>query len=159
MQNQQEKNNSKSPISDRKLLFGSLILFIVGFLFIRYSILQDSLEISVNDKPETEEVFEIKPTVIFVVIENENGTTTEYRKRLQNTDSVEKLLEILRIEDDFTFEKIAYSYGTEIDNINGVLAPEGYNWRVFKNGEDVTFVIEGLNLEDAQTYYIRLTEE
>jgi len=68
------------------------------------------------------------------------------------------LLNILRSEKEFTYEKTAYIDRIEIDRVNDIYPPEGYKWKVFLKDEDITQIIADKYLEDNSTYVLKLSE-
>lgn len=139
----------------------TIIFAIFSYFFVK-SALEDG-EVKVLDQPEKEKALEIKPVkVTLTVLDPNTGGKREYKKRMQNNNSVLELLEKLREEDEFIYEKIAYTYGTEVDNINGIKAPEGYRWEVNYFAENleitsnITFEIDDNYLIDKGKYRLKL---
>jgi hypothetical protein len=138
------------------------VLLVGGFFFVRSALNDD--EVKVLEKQKDERGFDEKPAVVYLIIENTSSGPTNIRKRMKNTNSALELVEASREEDGLMFEKIAYTYGTELDNINGIKSPEGYRWSVYKvvegseTEEDITFEIGNEKLSDETTYIIRLTK-
>lgn len=79
-----------------------------------------------------------------------------YTAKLRSNDTILDLFEDLRDHTDFYYEKTDYTYGTEIEMINGEKAPSGYKWKVYLNENVVTENIGDIYLEDEQTYIIKL---
>lgn len=130
--------------------------------FVRSALNDD--EVKVLEKQKDEKGFDEKPAVVYLQVENVSTGQINIRKRMKNTNTVLEFIESAREEDDLTFEKFAYTYGTELDDVNGVVASEGYRWSVFKVVEndtietEITFEIGSENLTDETTYIIRLTK-
>ena len=82
----------------------------------------------------------------------------KFRKRLNNADSLIDFMNDLRQEGLFMYERTAYTYGMELDQVSGISAPEGYKWKIYKGTEDITYEAEGILLEDETEYTIRLEE-
>lgn len=125
----QKLNNKKVKI---------LVLIILAFIsystynFIKTALAED--DVKIIDKPQSTHEQEEKPVRVYLTV-NYLGNKTSYSKRMQNTNSVLDLFELLRAEEGFAYEKIAYTYGTEIENINNIPAPEGYKWKVFMTSD------------------------
>jgi hypothetical protein len=115
-------------------------------------------EVKVVDKQPAPKVKEIHPAKITLNIVVDDHTITTYTARLETKDTIGELLEYLRKNDNFTYEKVAYVHGTEIDDINGIKASENQIWtiRMATSGEDITFKKENVFLEDKQIYTITL---
>jgi len=80
----------------------------------------------------------------------------EYAYELKNTDSVGDLLERLRDKENFWYEKINYTYGTELENINNITSQETTKWVVLHKDEDITHQLDNTTLEDDSVYELRL---
>ena len=138
------------------LIIGYIVLVAVSALYVRSVINSD--EIKVQDEKKEKKSVESKPTKVYLTVTT--GTTTkEYNTTLQNVDSVLDFLENLRRHDEFTYEKISYTYGTELENINNQKAPDGYDWRLFLNNEDITYKAADTNLVDETHYELKLVKE
>lgn len=134
------------------------------FSFTVYQI-QNSNEIvvSVDDnKNEDKDVIKVKPVNMTLIVSTEDYKQ-QYTQKMFNTDSIEDFLNTLRAEKGFTYEKYAYIYGTELDNINDIAAPEGYKWTLFSRGEDITYDIGQMNLvagdDEYKTLELRLIQK
>ncbi|MEZ6255699.1 MAG: hypothetical protein R3B92_02945 [Patescibacteria group bacterium] len=114
------------------------------FVFVRYSLSQN--EVPVVDKPSTEDTIEVAPTVVHLDIVQDNVVVKTYRSRIDNVTTVEGWLNRLRDNDGLEYERIAYIYGTELDHINGVAAPQDYKWHLYEGSEDITFQLEDRRL-------------
>ena len=147
------KNPLQNPNTKKLLTIAYIIILISGFFYVRSILKVDRVD--VEDKKSTKAVEEIKPADVTLVVENE-GSSKKYETRLRNVDSVSDLLEDLRENQDFTYEKTYYSYGNVLDIVNGVRPPEGYRWRLFESDVDITNAFEKNNLKDNNTYYLRI---
>ncbi len=135
----------------KKLYIAYIFLFIIGTIFVAKTLNEDIVE--VEEKESKKETIEIRNVDVSLVVPSQNKY---YRKKLKNVDSVLDLLELTRREDDFWYEKTAYIYGTEINNINRQLAPEGYHWVIVHAGRDITYEIADYKLKDDTTYELKL---
>jgi hypothetical protein len=123
----------------------AILLAALG-LFIYFSLQRDYVEVEEkeSDKVGREE------RMVDVVLNVEDGGT--YDLKMKNTDTILDLLEEVRDNTDFSFEKVAYTYGTEIDQVNKEHPPEGTKWAVFKDNENVTSEIGDIYLENDKNY-------
>ncbi len=132
----------------------AIILAALG-LFIYFSLQKDYVEVKEkeSDKQGREE------RTVDVALNVESGDT--YKLKMKNTDTVLDLLEEVRDKNDFTFERTAYTYGNEIEQVNKKVPLEGEEWAVFKNEEDITKEIGDIYLENDQVYEVKTirTEE
>ncbi|OGC56734.1 hypothetical protein A2976_03465 [candidate division WWE3 bacterium RIFCSPLOWO2_01_FULL_41_9] len=140
----------------KKYLIVAYIILLVGGYFYINSIL-DVNKVSVDQKEEPKRVLEVKPVKVKLTIE-QTGGSKEYSVELQNIDTVLDLLEEVREDQGFIYEKTAYTYGTIIDGIEGIKAPEGYMWRIFENNIDITENVSNESLNDGFFYSIKLVK-
>jgi hypothetical protein len=142
-----------SPRVKNVLIVAYIIFVAFSFIYIR----------SINKYTKIEQVSETKDmdsdtsreAKVTLTINN----TKSYTATLRTTDSVYELLEQLRNDGNFSYEKINYTYGTEVDIVNGEKAPEGYKWNFFVNGKDITFNILNVDLVDQQNYELNLVKQ
>lgn len=139
----------------------ALFLFVAA-AFVHLTLNSES-KVKVLEQGSEKEVEEIKPVRVTVVVDNA-VTQVTYRlskdAELRNVDSVMNALQALRKgfgEAPFSYEKLEYTYGTEIEEVNGLVAPEGFKWGVFLGSGEVVSHIEDLKLEDEGVYIIKLT--
>jgi len=132
-----------------------LLLIFITVLFVRSAIKSQNVDVGTRKEKQG---FVVKPVKVKLNVIKDGSVIFEYQASLQNDDSLLDMFEYLRNKQGFIYEKIAYIYGTEIDNINNLKAPDGLKWRVFNNGEDITFEIGNINLEDEKVYEIKLEE-
>jgi len=141
------KNRSKLIVGAVSALFLIAVIF-----FVKNSISTEEIK---TDTSSQKEPFEISPAIVYLQLPD----GTNYRARLENKDTVEYLFDYLRNERGFKYEKVAYTYGTEIDNINSKKAPTGYKWAVYKGDDDITSDIDNERLENETTYVLRLVRK
>ena len=135
----------------KKLSYLYVILTLVIGVFIFYSL---GLEpIQVIEKEPLRKAIEVKPAK--VTLQLEGGTF--YTKRMENTDSILDFMESIRSDTDFVFEKIAFTYGIEIEHVNHVYPKEGERWAVFLEDEDITLQIGDIYLVNGLVYDLKLT--
>ncbi len=139
------------------LILAYIVFLILSYIYIK-SVLKQSL-VPVQDTPrEEKKVIDVKDVNVTLKVDNDSTLLT-YRVTLKNTDSLYDMLERLRNKDAFTYEKIAYVYGTELDFINGEKAPDDYKWKLYDGAKDVTFFAADINLVDGSTYSLILIPE
>ncbi len=136
----------------------TIFLSATGFLYARSVLSEDIIE--VEDKEAPKDADDIKPvrvTLIVKTLQNEQS----YQRRMQNNNTVSDLLREIRETEDFTFERIAYTYGTELDYINGVKTPDGYSWRMYMTAdiEKINETFEDLNLSPEETDVLSLAQQ
>ncbi len=147
----------------------TVIFFISSYFYVNSVISSDELKI--REEPEEKVVEEIKPIKVTLVVDPSiiNLPVKTYSARLNNVDSFSDLLGLLRKEQGFTYEKTEYTYGTELDDVNGINLQtynnpeEGitYKWRVFTENTDGTKTgtsddIKELTLANKGIYHLTL---
>ncbi len=139
------------------------IIMIISYIFLSAllvfyvkSILErDDLEIYEEEEDDTEETYLVDVTLKLT----DGKITKEFTKTLKNTDSVEELMKEIRGSGGFSYELIKYTYGVNIDSVNGIKPEDGYEWAVIKNGENITLKIDKIFLEDDETYELRMIKK
>ena len=137
----------------KKLSFLYVVLILATGAFVWYSL---NLEpIQVREKSSSKKVMEVKPAKVTLRLENGEF----YTKRMENTDSVLDLMESLRDDTDFIFEKTAYIYDTEIEHVNHMYPEEGEYWSVLLEGVDITARIGDTYLINGLVYDLKLAHD
>jgi len=139
------------------------IIMIISYIFLSAllvfyvkSILErDDLEIYEEEEDDTEETYLVDVTLKLT----DGKITKEFTKTLKNTDSVEELMKEIRGSGGFSYELIKYTYGVNIDSVNGIKPEDGYEWAVIKNGENITLKIDKVFLEDDEIYELRMIKK
>ena len=150
-----------SQTHKKKLIIAYVFFLILGFFFVRASLNDDSVKL--EDKEKQEEGVEVKPVKVYLEVHVQDSVI-EYKARMNKVDTVLDLFEHLRTKENFWYEKEAYTYGTEINDVLSVPSPEGQKWRVFLVDEelgtekDITFEIGNLNLVDDAVYVVKLVD-
>ena len=138
-----------------------LTIVYVFFLFFSFFYVKNALSegsIDVEQAKEDEQVDEVKPVKVTLVVEDKNTQKT-YTKRLKNTDALLAFLETVREEDGLFYEINSYTNDTEIVDVDKTDVSEEYRWRIFMDGKDVTNEMQDINLEDDKVYYLKLIEK
>jgi len=140
-------------LKNRYLWIGLYIAFVVFSFFYVKSVLKAG-KIDISTKEEQKVVADVKPAKVTFNVEN-FGNVTSYSARLQNTDTVSDLLNYLRKNNNFTYNKVAYIDGFEITDVNGVAPQPNYKWSIFLEGADITATFDKAYLHDNRVYSLR----
>lgn len=139
------------------ILLGFTLLF--GFLFVR-NVLNEK-EIKVVEKTEQEDI-EIHPAKVTLQVVAENQTTASYKETLETDDTVGDLFERLRKDTNFTYEKVAFTYGVEVDSINGLKSTSGNKWALYvqaSEGDPLEKIDLETLLKNKAVYYLKYESE
>ncbi len=128
-------------------------LLFLGYFYVRDIIGREELKVGVID--DQKESIEIKPIDVTLMVKT-RSSSVEYLANMKNINTLDDLLEDLRDEVDFFFEKTEYTYGTEYDLVNHTKAQEGYAWKVYEDDEDITQNTSGRVLKDKAVYILSL---
>lgn len=113
-----------------------IFLLLGGTLFVKNALKQDTDQIT----KKTKEIAGIEEKPIRVNLSIDYGDARKKEKvfyeRLKNTQAVLDYLDDLRLDDQLSYEKVAYTYGTEIDDIDGVSADENHKWKVYFKADE-----------------------
>lgn len=149
----------KTFLKNHKRLVPALItlsVYIFLGLFIYFSVREDkSVKVREKEQRVPDDSAETHPAKTHLVV-NDGYGQIEYYARLDDSYSFMGLLDYHKKKSGLTFSKTLYSFGTSLDDINGHTAPNGYGWRVYNNGEDITHNLSGLKLENEHVYLIKL---
>ena len=129
-----------------------LLFFVVSFFYVK-SVLKHE-DISEKDKTKPVIIKEYAVTDYLKVIGP--SFVKAYKVERKNTQSVMNMMENIRNNQGFVFEKIEYTHGTEIDSVFQTSAPEGYRWKIFLNGTDITNNIKNILLTNNSTYELKI---
>lgn len=135
-----------------------LFLFLIGFFFVKNALKQNNVD--VKSKSEDKETTEVKPAVVYLIVEQNDIQKLNVRKRLENTNTVIDLLNIARKEDAFTYEVVDYMTRREIDFVFDIPKTDGYMYKVYQqdlagNLIDITNNFSSHNLVDDTTIIIK----
>lgn len=147
------KDPFKNPKLKNILAILYILLIVVGFFYVRQTLKTGSQDID----SKQEEKDSIKTFFTTATLNINNGTTTvSHQAKLLNTNSVLDLLDALRNEKKLTYETTMYIYGTEISEVNGVPATDGYKWKVYFNNKDITLDINKTYITEKAKYDLKL---
>ena len=126
------------------------ILFLIFSFFYVKSVLK-GVPVSTADKKEEENVG-IKNITVTLTVMSPSYTKT-HTQQSKNVDSVsDLLLKIKENNQDFTFDRTAYSYGSEFDHINNIRATDTMKWIMLDGDTDITLKMDDTTLVDGKTY-------
>lgn len=138
------------------LISGYIILSILTFFYIRNVLRTEEIKtFSKEKKEESLNEYEVNVTLKYY-----NGRkTTQYIRKITNTDSLLSLLQDVRNKEDLPIEFNEYTYGIEIISVENVEPNEGYKWALLNNGDDITLNIASLTLEKDTILELKMLEE
>jgi|GEM_PF-3277633 len=131
------------------LVTGYVIFLILSFFYVR-SVLE-GVPVSVEDTSNTKNI-EYKPVKVSLTVKGPSINKT-YSHKLNSNDSISDLLLVVKEENtDFTFDKISYSYGSELEHVNNIKNTLDMKWKIYDGTEDVTLQIDSTKLKDGKNY-------
>jgi len=133
------------------------VILIVSFFYIKSVLKQDTLEVNQVENVKKEQK-EVKPVSVNLSVVSARQNMS-YSLRKEDDETFDDFIEDLVDDGKLTYEKTEYTYGTVYDDINGEKAPEGYEWRLYKGDEEITYNTSGVKLEDDATYKFILSEK
>jgi len=131
-------------------ILGYILVLVVGFFYVR-SVMNSS---PVKQVDKEKEVKEVHPVKVYLNFEDK-----KLSESLTTGDSVGDFLDTLRDDNLIFFERVRYTYGISLDNVNRMKIPDGYEWRVYSPDGDITFDIDNISLVDNMTYDLRLVKK
>jgi hypothetical protein len=136
-------------------LIAAYTVFLIGsFFYVKQVLAGGSISVDTEEKEKGE-----KTRFVDVTLSIESGKQpTSVKTKLKNTNSVEDMLYELRKDKIVFYEVTTYTYGTELDMINHVKAPEGYKWRLFQDNKDITHSYSQILLENDEKYVLKLVK-
>jgi len=129
------------------------MVLLITILYVRDIITAE--ELTVETKESKNMVANVKPVKISLLVIGLSQRNI-HNLTLKNTNSFDDLLEKMVKNEMLTYEKTEYIHGTEYDQINGEVAPDGYVWKVYVDDNDITFSTKGIKLNDKSTYKLSL---
>ena len=112
--------------------------------------------VTVTQQSKKQEVPEVKPAKVTLSVEIPGISSKTYQLRKNTTDSVLDLLNSLRKETDFRYQKTAYIDHMEIDFVNGIYPASNQKWALFYNNEDITQSFQDVYLKDEAGYVLKM---
>ena len=126
------------------LTIAYVLLLTGGFLFVKSTLNEETIKITQKEEKQSSQ--DIKPVKVTLTLE-QNGTKHEYKRKMQNNQTVLDLFRNLRAENILTYEKTEYVYGTELDIINNIQATENNKWKVYLKIEKEKYTDQVKNLK------------
>lgn len=155
-----KKMNEKITPKNIKIASISAYIFLLigGAVFVHTTLNSNTEEVSILEDDNNEEEEAIKPVKPYITFEI-NGRTKEYQIRMENNQTILDLIDYLRQEGEIQYEKVAYSYGTEISSIDGVAPEEGENWHVYleTDSSNAADQMKNLKLSPKETALLKRT--
>ena len=128
-----------------------IVFVIFSFFYVRSVLKEGDIR---NYDDELEKAKKEHPVNVTLVFGDNN-----YLVNLKSGDTVLDLLEDLRGDDLFNYEVTGYTYGTELDTVNGVKPTLGHKWKLYNENEDITYTIGDVFLTNNTTYTIKMVKE
>lgn len=139
-----------------KILAGLYILFCVfSFFYVRNVLKSENVRQKREEDVDIEEVYKIDITLNYY----DGSSQKQLSEVMKNTDDIMNFLNELRQRKKIVFEKIEYTYGTEIESVNGVLPKEGYKWAIIEDGKDITLDIENIKVPKDGNLDLRIIQD
>lgn len=144
-------------MNKKKIILILTYIFLSGLLvlYVRSILKRDDLKIYEKKKVEVEETYSVDVKLKLI----DGKTSKEFTKSLKNTDSVEELMKKIRSSGDISYELIKYTYGVDIESVNGIKPGDGSEWAIIKDGENITLRIDKVYLEEDKTYELKIIEK
>lgn len=133
-----------------------ILFLVVSFFYVNKVLNSKTIEVNTKDDKE-EQTTEVKPVKVKVEIYNKNTFLTSYELNMQNINTVDDLLEELRENYDFTYEKTKYTYGNEYSEIYGIKSDDAYIWKIYENNLEITFDTKSHSLINNGIYKFELS--
>lgn len=124
-------------LEDKRLIgIGLYLLFLVfAAWFVDFSLNQKDVE---QEKRKDRDAFQER--FVYADLRVNNGyTIKEYEIYLKNTNTVLAFIDKVREEHGFTYERLAYSYGTEFIMVNGVYVDSSNRWYLYDRDREITY--------------------
>lgn len=132
----------------KTLIIIYILTLIGGYLFVNNALKGNEIEIESENTADKHEPQE-KPVSVTFILDN-GKATKQYSREVQNNETVIDLIDLLRAENELTYEKVAYTYGTEIDSVNGISASEDMKWRVYMRNTEKSVSDQFKNLNPSE---------
>ena len=143
----------QNPKTKKILILSYVAFLILGTLYVRSIVNKQSVD--VGQKNKEKENTEQKEVNVKLVVQN-GSLEQEYNYTGKSVDSIMDMFENLRSKQDFKYQVIEYTYGIELDNINGQKAGANQKWHLLDGEKDITHGIPDINLEDGKKYVLKL---
>ena len=132
-------------------LYVPLYVFFLIFSFFYVKSVLKGVSVYTADKTG-EDNADIKNINVTLTVKTPTYTKT-YGQESKSVDSVsDLLLKVKENNPDFTFDRTAYSYGSEFDHINNIRATETMRWIMLDGAMDITLKMDDTTLVDGKNY-------
>lgn len=145
-----------SPKLKNILIVSYVAVLALGAIFVKSVISDEGVQISQKEE-EKSLPKPVEANISITIISN--NLTLPYSLTTDESKSVIGMLDQLQKDNKLSYEKTEYTYGTEIDNINGQIASDNSKWAVMLDGKDVTTQINELNVQNGKTYEIKIIQK
>lgn len=136
-------------------------VFVFAFYLIvslfAYAIVTNSDKVVVSEKEQytSKESDQTHSAKTYMIVNN-GQTKISYYTLLDTSDSIMSMLDHHRNLGTFTYKRVGYVQGIAVEDVNGLVAPKDYIWRVYDNEKDVTYSTKTLNVLGGHTYTLVL---
>jgi len=134
-----------------KLLLPLYILFLIFSYFYVKSVIK-GIPVSVEDKIDEKSV-EVKRVDVTLTVKTPTFTKTYKQESKTNKTVSDLLLQVRENNTDFTFDRTAYSYGSQLDHVNNIKATDTMSWKIFGDN-DITSKMDSIELVDGKSYLL-----
>ncbi|KKS31568.1 MAG: hypothetical protein UV00_C0003G0086 [candidate division WWE3 bacterium GW2011_GWF1_42_14] len=135
-----------------KLLLPLYILFLIFSYFYVKSVIK-GIPVSVEDKIDEKSV-EVKRVDVTLTVKTPTFTKTYKQESKTNKTVSDLLLQVRENNTDFTFDRTAYSYGSQLDHVNNIKATDTMSWKIFDGDNDITSKMDSIELVDGKSYLL-----
>lgn len=132
----------------KTLIIIYIITLVGGYFFVSSALKGNEIEIKTSSDEEKHEPQE-KPVDVTLILDN-GKTQKTYNKEVQNNETVLDLIDLLRAEGEISYSKVAYTYGTEIADVNNVRANENYKWKIYMRNSEKSVTDQFKNLNPSE---------
>ena len=147
-----------------KIDFLMPILYLTALFFAAFYIhtILKSEDMDIKELPdkESEQSRDLKDLDVSIqVIDKDNKLVKEIKlQNVNNTDTIIEVFEEARKLGELYYERVNYSYGTELENVLDINLPVDFKWQVYIYDENVTkdiVTLELIDKNDAKDLVIR----
>lgn len=130
--------------------FVYILMIVLTSLYIHTTLQSTDLDIKELPEEEKEEGRDKKEIDVKITVLDINNKLVKevLLPNTDNTDTINEVLEEARENELLYYERVNFSYGTEIEKVMDLELPENYSWRVFLGDEDITNTIVKIALID-----------
>lgn len=132
--------------------FVYILVLVLSALYINSTLQSTDLDIKELPEEEKEEGRDRKEIDVKITVLDINNKLVKeiLLPNTDNTDTINEVLEEARENELLYYERVNFSYGTEIEKVMDLDLPENYSWRVFLGEEDITNIIVKVALIDRE---------